>query len=73
MFKKPLWSAIETTLLHYSGNMYNRVSLEGSVFTIQFLNDKIHNYVKKNIIVNLIIKKLKIKHTSFKRYTSGQN
>ena len=27
MFKKPIWSAIETTLFYYSGNMYNRASL----------------------------------------------
>jgi hypothetical protein len=25
------------------------------VFIFQFLNDKIHNYVKQNIIVNFII------------------
>ena len=40
------------------------------MFTFQFLNDKIHNYVKKNIIVNFIIQKLKSKHTSFKKYTN---
>ena len=33
---------------------------DGSVFTFQFLNDKIHNYVKKiTMIVNFIIQKLK--------------
>ena len=31
----------------------------GQVFIFQFLNDKIHNYVKQNITVNFIIKKLK--------------
>ena len=30
----------------------------------QFLNDKIHNYVKQNIIVDFIIQKVK-KHTQF--------
>ena len=35
-----------------------------------FLNDKIHNYVKQNIIVNFIIQKLKNKHTSLKKYTN---
>ena len=43
---------------------------EGSVFTFQFLNGKIHNYVKKNIIVNFIIQKLKSKRTSLKKYTN---
>ena len=28
---------------------------EESVFTFQFLNDKIHNYVKQKIIMNFII------------------
>ena len=41
---------------------------EESVFTFQFLNVKIHNYVKKHIIVNFIIQKLKSKHTSLKKY-----
>jgi hypothetical protein len=36
------------------------------VFISQFLNDKIHNYVKQNIIVNFIIQKLKNKHTFLK-------
>ena len=36
------------------------IFFEGSVFTFQFLNDKIHNYVKKiTMIVNFIIQKLK--------------
>ena len=40
-----------------------------SVFTFQFLNAKIHNYVKKNhIFVNSIIQKLKSKHTFLKKY-----
>ena len=46
------------------------IFFEGSVFTFQFLNDKIHNYVKKNIIVNFIIQKLKSKHTSLKKYVN---
>ena len=46
------------------------IFFEGSVFTFKFLNDKIHNYVKKNIIVNFIIQKLKSKHTSLKKYTN---
>ncbi len=33
----------------------------------QFLNDKIHNYVLLNIIVNFIIQKLKNKHTFLKK------
>ena len=32
----------------------------------QFLNDKIHNYVKQNIIVHFNIQKLKNKHTFLK-------
>jgi hypothetical protein len=40
---------------------------EESVFIFQFLNDKIHNYVKQNIIVNFIIQKLKNKHTFLKK------
>ena len=39
------------------------------MFTFQFLNDKIHNHVKK-IIVNFIIEKLKSKPTSLKKYTN---
>jgi hypothetical protein len=31
------------------------------------LNDKIHNYVKQNIIENFIIQKLKNKHTFLKK------
>ena len=37
------------------------------------MNDKIHNYVKKNIIVNFIIQKLKSKHTSLKKCTNWAN
>jgi hypothetical protein len=40
---------------------------EESVFIFQFLNDKIHNYVKQNIIVNFIIQKLKNKHAFLKK------
>ena len=39
-----------------------RVLYEGSVFIFQFLDDKMHNYVKQNITVNFIIQKLKNKH-----------
>ena len=35
-----------------------------------FLNEKNHNYVKQNIIVNFIIQKLKNKHTFPKKYTN---
>ena len=35
---------------------------------IQKLNDRIYNYVKQNTIVNLIIQKLKNKHTFLKMY-----
>ena len=28
MFKKPVWSAIETLLLYYSGHIYNWSSLQ---------------------------------------------
>ena len=40
------------------------------MFIFQFLNDKIYNYVKQNIIVNFIIQKLKNKHTFLKKYTN---
>ena len=40
------------------------------VCCFQFLNDKIHNYVKQNMIVNFIIQKLKNKHTLLKKYTN---
>ena len=33
----------------------------------QFLNDKIHNYVLFDIIVNFVIQKLKNKHTFLKK------
>ena len=36
------------------------------MFIFQFLNDKMHNYVKQNIIVHFIIQKLKNKHTFLK-------
>ena len=35
---------------------------EKSVFILQFLNDKMHNYVKQNITKNFNIKKLNNKH-----------
>ena len=37
-----------------------------SVFIFQFLNDKIHNDVKQNMIVNFIIQKLENKHSFLK-------
>ena len=37
-----------------------------SVFIFQFLNDKMHNYVKQNILVYFIIQKLKNKRTFLK-------
>ena len=46
------------------------IFVEGSVFTFQFLNDKIHNYGFFDIIVNFIIQKLKSEHTSLKKYTN---
>ena len=44
------------------------ILFEESVFNFQYLNDKMHNYVKQNIIVHFIIQKLKIKHTFLKKY-----
>ena len=38
------------------------ILFEESVLIFQFLNDKIHNYVTQNIIVNVMIQKLKNKH-----------
>jgi hypothetical protein len=40
------------------------------VFIFQFLNDKMHNYVKQNITVSFNIQKLKNKHTFLKKYTN---
>ena len=45
------------------------ILFEENVSIFQFLNDKMHNYVKQNIIVNFIIQKLKNKHTFLKKYT----
>ena len=41
MFKKPIWSAIETALFYYSGDMYNRVSLvlRGIIWNPLFIGD----------------------------------
>ena len=41
-----------------------------SVFSFKFLNDKIYNYVKQNIIVKFIIQKLKNDHTFLNKYTN---
>ena len=38
------------------------------MFTFQFLNDKIHNYVKKTIILNFIIQRLNSNTLSSKIY-----
>ena len=46
------------------------IFFEGCVFTFQFLNDKIYNYVFFDIIVSFIIQKLKNKHTFPKKYTN---
>ena len=45
---------------------FSSLSFEESVFILQFLNDKMHNYVKQNITKSFIIKKLKNKHTFLK-------
>ena len=42
------------------------ILFEENVFLFQFLNDEMHDYVKKNIIVHFIIQKLKNKHTFLK-------
>jgi hypothetical protein len=41
MFKKPIWSAIETALFYYSGDMYNRASLvlRGIIWNPLFIGD----------------------------------
>ena len=44
------------------------ILFEESVFNFQYLNDKMHNYVKQNIIVHFIIQKLKSKHTFLRKY-----
>ena len=41
------------------------------MFSFQFLNDKIHNCVLFEIIVNSILQKLKNKHTFLKKYTNS--
>ena len=46
------------------------IFFEGSVFPFQFLNNEIYNYVKKTLIVNFWMIKLKSKHTSLKKYTN---
>ena len=46
------------------------IFFEGSVSTFQFFNDKIHNHVFFDIIVNFIIQKLKSKRISLKKYTN---
>ena len=38
---------------------FSFLSFEESVFILQFLNDKVHNYVKQNLIVHFIVQKLK--------------
>ena len=43
----------------------------GKCVYFSILNDEIHNYVFFDIIVNLVIQKLKSKHTSLKKYYKG--
>ena len=43
---------------------------EESAFVFQFLNDKMHNYVKHNLTLNFIIQKLKNKYIFLKKYTN---
>ena len=59
MLKKPIWSAIETTLFYYSGDMYNWSSLfqvievkERLRMTFKILTSK-KNYQLKNIAANI--------------------
>ena len=49
---------------------YACILLEESEFIFQFLNDKMHNYVKQNLTTNFNIQKLKSKHTFLKKYTN---
>ena len=42
----------------------------GKCVYFSILNDKIHNYVKQNIIVDFIIQKLKNIHTFLKKYSN---
>ena len=49
-------------------NFLSLYIFEESVFIFQFLDDKMHNYVKHNITVNFIIQKLKNKHIFLKKY-----
>ena len=46
------------------------IFFEENVFIFQFLNDKMHCYVKHNITVNFIIQKFKNKHIFLKKYTN---
>ena len=46
------------------------ILFEESVFIFQFFKDRTYNYIKQNIIVDLIIQKLKNKHTFLKTYTN---
>ena len=43
------------------------------MFTFQFLNDKVHNYVFFDIIVYFVIQKLKSKRSSLKNIQTEQN
>ena len=49
---------------------FSFLSLYKSVFSFHFLNVKMYNYGKQNIIVNFIIQKLKNKDTFLKKYTN---
>ena len=49
---------------------FSFLSLYKSVFIFQFLNVKMYNYGKGNIIVHFIIQKLKNKHTFLKKHAN---
>ena len=49
---------------------FSFLSLYKSLFIFQFLNVKMYNYSKQNIIVNFIIQKLKNKHTFLKKHAN---
>ena len=52
---------------------FSFLSLYKRLFIFQFLNVKMYNYGKQNIIVNFIIEKLKNKDTFLKKYTDWES
>ena len=46
------------------------IIFEGSVFTFQFINHKIHNHVKKKHNCEFYHSKIERKHTSLEKYTN---